>query len=88
MGVRLHRTLHRVRARVCIGTPRLVPVADPAGDDMDRGLGFDAHRECFHIRRNFVVQGAPRAPLDKLLGVIKPRGSPPPVVSVDIPSGV
>jgi len=55
---------------------------------MDRGLGFDAHRECFHIRRNFVVQGAPRAPLDKLLGVIKPRGSPPPVVSVDIPSGV
>lgn len=82
-----------MRARICIGTPRLVPVADPAGDDMDRGLRFDTIgltriENVSHLRRKFVVQGAPREPLDKLLDVIKPPGSPPPVVSVDIPSGV
>ena len=37
----------------------------------------------FHL-----MQGPPRAPLDKLLDVIKPSAKPPPVVSVDIPSGM
>jgi NAD(P)H-hydrate epimerase len=35
----------------------------------------------------FSFKGPPRAPLDKLLDVIKPAAKPPPVVSVDIPSG-
>ena len=33
------------------------------------------------------MQGPPRPPLDKCLAAILPGAKPPPVVSVDIPSG-
>lgn len=35
----------------------------------------------------FSFKGPPRAPLDKLLQAVRPAAKPPPVVSVDIPSG-
>eukprot|EP00891_Asterochloris_glomerata_P002329 jgi/Astpho2/2329/Aster-08193 len=35
----------------------------------------------------FSFRGAPRPPFDKLLEIVKPHAGPPPVVSVDSPSG-
>jgi NAD(P)H-hydrate epimerase len=35
----------------------------------------------------FSFHGEPRAPFDQLLEILKPYNSPPPIVSIDIPSG-
>jgi NAD(P)H-hydrate repair Nnr-like enzyme with NAD(P)H-hydrate epimerase domain len=45
------------------------------------------HPTLTHKRLAARLQGQPRAPFDQLLRALLPAASPPPIVSVDIPSG-